>query len=73
MESNKNNIYQGLILTKTIIIPIIRALMLRKYQQTVIEQQPAPPPTVMKSSGIFTHPGDDERVQHIIPINKPGP
>ena len=60
IDNNNNNIYQGLIQTKTILIPIIRDLRLRKYQQKVIEQQPAPSPTVMKSSGIFTNPGDDK-------------
>ena len=48
-------------------------MRLSKYQKTVIEQQPSPSPTVMKSSGILTNTGDNERVQHINPINKPGP
>ena len=70
---DKDNIYQGLIQTKTIIILIIKTLRPSKYHQTVIEQQPDTLPNVTKASDNFLIPGDDEIVQHIITINKSGP
>ena len=44
-----------------------------KDHQTVIKQQPAPSPTLIKASGILPMPGDDDMGQHIRPINKTGP
>ena len=73
MENNNNNICEGLIQTKTTIIPIIRTLRPSKDQQTLIQKKPDLSRTVMKASGIFTMPGDDEIGQHIIPINKTVP
>ena len=71
MDNYNNNIYQGLI--PKIKLPIIKTLRPNKDRQAVIAQQPAPSPTVMKSSGIFLVPGDDDMGQHISPINKPVP
>ena len=44
-----------------------------KDNHTVINQQPGPSPNLTKASDIFLIPGDEEMVQHIIPINKSGP
>ena len=54
---------------KTIIILIIRTLRTSKDHHIVIEQQPEPSPN---ASEILLIPGDDDMVQHIIPINKSG-
>ena len=43
-----------------------------KDHQTVIEQQYDPSPNVTKACDILLSPGDDEMVQHIIPINNSG-
>ena len=50
---DNNNLYQGLKQTKAIIIPIKRNLRPSKDNKTFIEQQPAPSPTVIKTSCIF--------------------
>ena len=55
------------------IITIIRILSPNKDHQAVFEQQPDPSPNVTKESDILLISGDDEMVQHIIPINKPIP
>ena len=39
----------------------------------MIEQQPDPSPSVTKTSDIWLIPGNDDMVNHIIPINKSGP
>ena len=67
--TDKNNLYQG----SKQKIPIIRTLRPINYHQKVIKQQYAPSPNVMKTSDSLLIYGDDEMVQHIIPINKPGP
>ena len=67
---DNNNLYQVLMQTQTIIKPIIRTLSPSKDNQTVTEQQPAPPPDVTKASEILPMPRDDEMGQHNIPINK---
>ena len=70
---DNNILYQGFIQTKTKIIPIISILRPSKYNRTVIQQQPYPAKNVTKSSDIILIHGDDDMVQHIIPINKSGP
>ena len=70
---DKNNLYQGLIQTKIIIILIIRTLRTINSRQEVIKQQTAPSPNVTKASDIFLMPGGDDMGQQIIPINKSGP
>ena len=67
-----NNFYQGLIQTKTIIIPIIRNLGPSKDYHTVIDLQTDPSPNVTKVSDILTMTEDDERGQQIVHINIPG-
>ena len=67
---DNNNLYQGLIPQKTIIISIIITLRPSKYHQTVIEQQPDTSPNVTKASEILLIPGGYDMFQHIIPINK---
>ena len=44
-----------------------------KYHQTVVKQQPDTAANVTKASGICLIPGDDDMVQHSIPINKSVP
>ena len=56
----------------TIISIFIRMLRPSKDHQIVIEQQPDPSPNATKASENFLTPGDDDMVQHISPINKPG-
>ena len=68
--TDNNNLYQGLIQTKK--IPIIRTLRPSKDYQTVIEQRPDPSQDAKKDNDIFLIPGNDEIVQHIIPVNKQG-
>ena len=64
---------EGMIQTKKTIIPIIRNRRPSKDQQTLIQKKPDLSRTLMKASGIFPMPGDDEIDQHIIPINKTVP
>ena len=54
------------------IIPSIQIPIRIKYYQEVIEKQSDPSPNVTKSNDIFLTPGNDEMVQHSIPINKSG-
>ena len=68
---DNNNVCQGLIQTKTIILPIIRTLRPSKDQQTVIKQQHDSSTIVIKSSFIFLMSGDAEMGQHISSIDKP--
>ena len=51
-------------------ILIIRTLRPIKDHKTVLEQQPDPSPNATKVNEIFMISGDNEMVQHIIPINK---
>ena len=44
-----------------------------KDYQIVVEKKADPETNVTASSDIWLIPGDDEMVQHIILINKPGP
>ena len=64
---DNNDLYQGLIQKKKLIIPIISSLRPSKYHHTVIEQQHDPSPNVMKASDILLIPGDDDMVQYISP------
>ena len=57
---------------KTTIILIIRALSPIKNHQKVIKQQPDPSHNAIKANDICLIPGNDEMVEHIIPINKSG-
>ena len=70
---DNNNLYQGLIETKTIIIPIIRIMSPIKDQKTVIEKQTAPSPILLTANDIMIMHGEAKMGQHIILINKPGP
>ena len=68
---DNNNLYQGLMQAKQ--IPIIRTMRSSKDHLTVIEQQLAQSPNVIKDSYILPIPGDDDMGQQIIPINKSVP
>ena len=68
MLIKNNNLYQGLIQTKIILIPIIRNTRPIKDNEKVIEQQPHTSQNVIKSGGIFLMLRDDEMGKHIRPI-----